>query len=108
MIDEQTVEDIQRAIQVIRKRGWAQGEFENSKGAVCLVGALKTAIYGEGHEWRIRDITFEKRNRFYDAYDLVYHVVNMKPEKFNDAEKTKRRHVLRALEEAQRQATKGT
>lgn len=107
MINDQTVEDIGNAVKAIRERGWVQGMFEDHKGAVCLVGALKAAIYGSAYDWNVLDeITLDQRNRYYDAYYLVYHVADRKPEHFNDDKKTKRRHVFKVLKEAQRQATK--
>lgn len=108
MINEKTAEDIGNAVKAIRKRGWTQEQFQDFHGRVCLVGALKVAIYGGVYEALIPDITPEQRERFRQAYELVYKVANRKPEYFNDSRKTKKRTVIRVLKQAQWRASERT
>lgn len=35
-----------KAAKVIQTRGWHRGSFSSVKGAVCMLGALNTAAYG--------------------------------------------------------------
>lgn len=103
-MNEQTAEDIGNAVKAIRKRGWTQEQFQDFHGRVCLVGALKVAIYGSPYESACDEINPEMRERFRQVYELIYKVADCTPEHFNDNRKTKRRTVIRVLREAQRKA----
>lgn len=39
-----------RAAQLIRERGWIQGDFDDATGALCLWGAVRTASHNLGGE----------------------------------------------------------
>lgn len=101
-MNEQTRADIHAAITVLKQKGWTQHTFQNNKGQFCMVGALRMAIFGSilTHEHNgIEDYKW-KRGRLTEAYDAVYDVTRVKPEKFNDNKDTRRRHVLAALRKA--------
>lgn len=108
MINEQTVKDIEGAILAIKERGWAQGFFvEPGTGKVCVMGAMRLSIFGSPYPSMGQE-SIERWDRLYAAKSLLREVVDMSPEWFNDRKGTKRHHVLKALEKAARQASKGT
>lgn len=41
--DDPVAERLRRAAQIIRERGWCQGEIEDRRGRVCLINAMALA-----------------------------------------------------------------
>jgi hypothetical protein len=46
---EAPTEDIfLRALKIIQERGWTQGYYEDYKGRVCVIGAIREVLTGKG------------------------------------------------------------
>lgn len=108
-MNEQTKADIHAAITILHKKGWTQGKFVGAtSGKVCLVGALRMAIFGDPYGNGVRGSSEranrERWDRLSAAYEVIYDVTRCKPERFNDNKSTKRRHVFAALREAEARA----
>lgn len=104
-MNEQTKADIRKSIAILKEKGWTRGAFVNNDGEVCLVGALRMAIFGTAHPWmRETEENLAAWRRLDNAYSVVYDVTVTRPEKFNDMPGQKRRRVIRALREAEARA----
>jgi hypothetical protein len=55
-----------RAAQLIRERGWIQGDFDDETGALCLWGAVRTASHDLGGETAELDAMDVLRDRIGD------------------------------------------
>lgn len=40
-------ETVDKAIEILKTRGWCTARYENSEGQVCMVGAVQLAAFGE-------------------------------------------------------------
>lgn len=79
-----------RAAQLIRERGWIQGDFDDASGAVCLWGAVRTASHDLGGETAELDAMDVLRRRIGDA--------DVSAPMWNDARGRTIDEVLRLLE----------
>lgn len=59
----QLQQDLVDSLDVLRTRGWCQGELIDGEGRVCLVGALSAAIFG-GPRTYWASCTADDRARF--------------------------------------------
>lgn len=46
-MSEQTARDLEAAAEAILRRGWHQGGYVGKDGAICSLGGLNLAIYGD-------------------------------------------------------------
>lgn len=45
-VKEQTRQDLDKAVQILDRRGWCKGEYGSADGRVCTAGAVVAAISG--------------------------------------------------------------
>lgn len=55
-----------RAADVIRTRGWNQGDFEDSHGCVCTLGALNLTLFNAA---RLGDVVTKSNLSYAEMYD---------------------------------------
>lgn len=59
-----------KAADVIRKRGWTQGNYVDEHGHVCLVGAISYALEGHPNNEKLDHVAFM---RSCEAEDAIKH-----------------------------------
>lgn len=64
---------IRRAKRILKEKGWQKGNFQNIEtGAVCILGALRIAAFGE-----IDDFSFSRDHPDYPPYWTAVNAIEM-------------------------------
>lgn len=48
---------LDRAADLIDQHGWCRGQYEDHRGHLCALGAIRRAIWGEDHNFGVCDVT---------------------------------------------------
>jgi hypothetical protein len=75
MVDKQSLPSFgpvfRRAAEVLRERGWCQGQLRTASWSVCALGALQDALEETGFAW-LSSEAFEARRQLEEAVTLMF------------------------------------
>lgn len=91
-----------RAREVLDKRGWCKGEYEELDGSCCLVGAARVAAIGKPYAGDQASVCDRIQGELAEAIGCDYYAVTG----WNDADTRRKRDVIALLKRAERKAAR--
>jgi hypothetical protein len=82
-----------KAANVIRERGWAQGCYESDSGNVCILGAIRIALWNDASG--LSSIHVSDKNI---AVKRVEDYIKQSPDRWNDRKGRTEKEVIELLE----------
>lgn len=101
-IDRQLAKDLKGAVKVLEERGWCQGGYMDSEGHVCVIGAIRTAVWGQpNYSPYATNVDHKRAIAAQEEFEAVFDDT-VDAADFNDVEGRKKKEVVSGLKQARR------